>query len=121
MRGFLSSATLRYANRSLRQGARKTEMDADMRFGSAARGLLIGAVFLAGGAAPVLSHGASFLAHELPDPYAERDPSYPGESALRAGYRSVTEDARSFRPVEPLPWSDINKRVTPPAEPEKAK
>lgn len=33
-------------------------------------------------------------------------------------YRSVTEGTRTFRPVAPLPWGDVNRRVAPaPAAP----
>lgn len=30
-------------------------------------------------------------------------------------YHSVTEGTQSFRPVAPLPWSDVNRRIAPPA------
>jgi hypothetical protein len=36
----------------------------------------------------------------------------------RLGYRAVTEGTRSYRPVAPLPWADVNHRVAPtPKEP----
>ncbi len=28
-------------------------------------------------------------------------------------YRSVTDGTESYRPVAPLPWGDVNRRVTP--------
>ena len=50
----------------------------------------------------------AFPAHSAsPDDPAVRVPS--------ARYRSVISDAKSFRPVEPLPWGDVNRRVAPKA------
>ena len=32
-----------------------------------------------------------------------------------ARYESIVTGAKSYRPVEPMPWGDINRRVAPPA------
>jgi hypothetical protein len=32
----------------------------------------------------------------------------------RSHYQSITAGTKSFRPVEPLPWGEINRRVAPP-------
>lgn len=59
--------------------------------------------------------------HELADPYAYRDPSLPW-AKREPTYRSVTSDLRSYRPVDPLPWDEINRRVAPqPKEPSNPK
>lgn len=31
-----------------------------------------------------------------------------------SGYRSIGAGFKSYRPVEPLPWGDTNRRVAPP-------
>jgi len=38
------------------------------------------------------------------------DPAAPVPSAR---YQSVISDTKSYRPVEPLPWGDVNRRVAP--------
>ena len=38
------------------------------------------------------------------------DPAVPVPSAR---YQSVISDTKSYRPVEPLPWGDVNRRVAP--------
>ena len=43
-----------------------------------------------------------------------RDPSDPGAPVAPQRYRSIREGIRSFRPVEPKPWSQTNKSVAPP-------
>lgn len=35
----------------------------------------------------------------------------------RSHYQSITAGTKSYRPVEPLPWGDINRRVAPPGAP----
>ena len=50
-------------------------------------------------------------------PYAGRDPSSPWAHGSPVTYRSVTHDLQSYRPVEPLPWGDVNKGVTPVPKP----
>jgi len=47
-------------------------------------------------------------------PYAFRDPANPRSEGRASAYDPVTSGARSYRPVDPLPWSDVNKRVSPP-------
>lgn len=32
-----------------------------------------------------------------------------------ARYESIAAGTKSYRPVEPMPWGDINRRVAPPA------
>jgi hypothetical protein len=29
-------------------------------------------------------------------------------------YEPITKGAKSYRPVEPMPWGDVNRRVAPP-------
>lgn len=68
--------------------------------------LLTGAIVLAGfGDAPP------------PWPVAGPTPDEPVHVAPPR-YRPVSEGTRSYRPVTPLPWGDVNRRVAPPsAEP----
>ena len=40
-------------------------------------------------------------------------PDDPGAPAPPARYSPVTSGTKTYRPVEPLPWGDINRRVTP--------
>lgn len=47
-------------------------------------------------------------------PVLARDPANPNEPVPPAGYRSVVSGTKSFRPVEPMPWGDVNRRVMPP-------
>lgn len=47
-------------------------------------------------------------------PYSERDPADPRAGKPTVGYKSVTSGVRGYRPVDPLPWGDINKRVSQP-------
>jgi hypothetical protein len=49
----------------------------------------------------------------LPYPYAGRDPLDPGSSSSRLNYQPITRGLESYRPIDPLPWGDVNKRVTP--------
>jgi hypothetical protein len=58
--------------------------------------------------------------HELSYPYAERDPSNPRIGTSGVGYRSVTGDVRSYRPVEPLPWGGNNNGAAPAQGPKKS-
>lgn len=51
--------------------------------------------------------------HTLPRVIGERDPSDPRERVPPAGYRPVTAATKTFRPVDPLPWDQINRRVAP--------
>jgi len=68
-------------------------------------------------------HVRSFLASisallVLTTPVGAATPDDPGAPAPPAGYSPVTAGTKTYRPVEPLPWGDINRRVTP--QPKKA-
>lgn len=47
-----------------------------------------------------------------------RDPSDPRQGVPSVRYQSVTSGARSFRPIDPLPWRGVNDRVAPKPRPE---
>lgn len=64
-------------------------------------------------AAPAGAHEWFLWHRALPYPYAGRDPSDPGAGLSTPRYHAVTRELRSYRPVDPLPWGDVNKRVTP--------
>lgn len=49
----------------------------------------------------------------LVSPAMARDPANPGASVPRAGYSPIGSGTKSYRPVEPLPWGDVNRRVMP--------
>ncbi|KAB2914286.1 MAG: hypothetical protein F9K29_15005 [Hyphomicrobiaceae bacterium] len=40
-------------------------------------------------------------------------PDQPGASVPEARYAPITGGTQSYRPVEPLPWGQVNRRVTP--------
>jgi len=42
-----------------------------------------------------------------------RDPANPEASVPPAQYSPVISGTKTFRPVEPLPWGDVNRRVMP--------
>jgi hypothetical protein len=49
-------------------------------------------------------------------------PDDPGAPAPSAGYRPVTSGTKTYRPVEPLPWGNVNRRVAPqPKQPSASK
>ncbi len=50
---------------------------------------------------------------ELPRVLGDRDPSDASERVPRATYKSVTAATKSYRPVAPLPWDELNRRVAP--------
>ena len=50
---------------------------------------------------------------DLPRVIGERDPSDPWTRVPRGGYQSVTAATKTYRPVAPLPWDELNRRVTP--------
>jgi hypothetical protein len=58
--------------------------------------------------------------------FGETPPEWPVSGAMPdeavsvppLSYRSVSEGTRSYRPVAPLPWGDVNRRVAPPVAPE---
>lgn len=52
-------------------------------------------------------------AGELPRVFGGRDPSDPGARVPRTIYQSVTGATKTYRPVDPLPWDELNRRVTP--------
>ena len=43
-----------------------------------------------------------------------RDPANPDAGIPPARYSPVLSGTHSFRPVAPLPWGDVNRRVMPP-------
>jgi len=53
------------------------------------------------------------LALVLASPALGRDPADPEASVPPARYSPVTSGTKSHRPVEPLPWGDVNRRVMP--------
>ena len=44
---------------------------------------------------------------------AARDPANPDAVIPPARYSPVLSGSQSFRPVQPLPWGDVNRRVMP--------
>ena len=53
-----------------------------------------------------IGHGANWVLRVAgPDDPAARVPD--------ARYELITSGTKSFRPVEPLPWPDVNRRVAP--------
>jgi hypothetical protein len=65
---------------------------------------------------PLLLLGASFLSAAAPDAVTAQgfDPADPQAPSPAAPYRSILSGTKSYRPVEPLPWGDVNRRVAPP-------
>jgi hypothetical protein len=47
-------------------------------------------------------------------PATARDPANPDAAIPSARYSPVLSGSQSFRPVQPLPWGDVNRRVMPP-------
>jgi len=45
-----------------------------------------------------------------------RDPVNPDANVPPARYSPVVSGTKSYRPVEPLPWGEMNRRVMPPEE-----
>lgn len=45
-------------------------------------------------------------------PVAGPMPDVPGH-ASRFSYEAIDKGTRSFRPVDPMPWGDVNRRVAP--------
>jgi hypothetical protein len=41
------------------------------------------------------------------------NPDDPAVPVPRDVYRRITSGVKSYRPVEPLPWADVNRRVAP--------
>ena len=46
-------------------------------------------------------------------PAHSASPDDPAAPVPSARYQSVISGAKSYRPVEPLPWGDVNRRVAP--------
>ncbi len=46
-------------------------------------------------------------------PVLARDPANPEASVPPARYSPIISGTKSYRPVEPLPWGDVNRRVMP--------
>jgi len=46
-------------------------------------------------------------------PVLARDPANPEASVPPARYSPIMSGTKSYRPVEPLPWGDVNRRVMP--------
>lgn len=59
------------------------------------------------------AHEWVWRARALPYPYAARDPSDPGAGSSILEYKRVIRGLQSYRPVDPLPWGEMNRRVTP--------
>lgn len=52
-------------------------------------------------------------AADLPRVFGGRDPSDAGSQVPRVSYQSVTAATKTYRPVDPLPWYELNRRVAP--------
>ena len=50
---------------------------------------------------------------DLPRVFGDRDPSDAGSRVPRITYQSVTSSTNTYRPVDPLPWDERNRRVAP--------
>lgn len=104
----------RATNRSLFAPMRKRlTRDADFKLAGFAAAL-VAILQLIG---PAYAHERLWWHRALPYPYAERDPSDPNAAMSALRYRPVTRELRSYRPIDPLPWGDVNKRVTPSPNP----
>lgn len=62
---------------------------------------------------PAQAHEWFWRDRVLPYPYAARDPSDPGSASSHLSYQRITRGLGTYRPIDPLPWGDVNKRVTP--------
>jgi hypothetical protein len=47
-------------------------------------------------------------------PASGRDPADPGAPVPPARYAPVISGTKSYRPVEPVPWGNVNRSVAPP-------
>ena len=43
----------------------------------------------------------------------ERTPDDPAAKAPRVRYSSVMAGTKAYMPVDPMPWGDVNRRVSP--------
>lgn len=62
---------------------------------------------------PAQAHEWLWRDRALPYPYAARDPANPGSGSSPLEYKRVVRGQQSYQPVEPLPWGEMNRRVTP--------
>ena len=63
---------------------------------------------------PVQAEAFGWHRHDdLPQVIGPRDPSDPRKRVPRTTYQSVTAATKSFRPVSPLSWEEMNRRVMP--------
>lgn len=46
-------------------------------------------------------------------PALARDPANPDAGVPPARYSPIISGTKSYRPVDPLPWGDVNRRVMP--------
>ena len=54
--------------------------------------------------------------------WSDRDPSWPHSGPMpddaigvpTSHYVPIGAGTKSYRPIEPMPWGDVNKRVAPP-------
>jgi hypothetical protein len=51
-----------------------------------------------------------------PPPVPLPAPADPAAQVPPSRYRPVTTGTQTFEPVEPLPWQDLNRKVTPPPD-----
>ncbi len=49
----------------------------------------------------------------LASPSAARDSAQPDSAVPPVRYAPITAGTKSYRPVEPLPWGQVNRRVMP--------
>jgi hypothetical protein len=47
-------------------------------------------------------------------PAVAHDPANPDSAVPPVRYSPVLSGTQSYRPVEPLPWGEVNRRVMPP-------
>lgn len=59
---------------------------------------------------------AAWTDHALPLLYAGRMPDRPGGDRA-SSYEPIGAGIKSYTPVEPMPWGDVNKRVAPQEKP----
>lgn len=55
-----------------------------------------------------------FAMAEVPLPTWGRDPADPSAPVPPARYAPVISGAKSYRPVEPVPWGNVNRSAAPP-------
>ena len=80
-------------------------------------GLAAFVVAIAAHIVPAQAHEWLWRHQALTYPYAQRDPSNPFAGPSTVRYRSVTREIQSYRPVDPLPWGDVNRGVAPAPKP----